>query len=112
MVSPSSTKMDAFLRTSSRQALISTRHLIWRGSQFTWRQQRLAEEAPLQEEVVAAKTRLWLGIPLTRKPVARFVPRALIPTAMEKFLSMEGNAKLPKMEKLWAPFSTTAATMV
>ena len=112
MVSPSSTKMDAFLRTFSLQALISTRHSIWRGSQFTWRQLRPAEEAPLQEEVVPMITGLWLGTPLTRKPVARFVPRALIPTAMEKFLSMEGSAKLPKMEKLWAPFLTTDATMV
>ena len=92
--------------------MISTRHLIWRGSQFTWRQQRPAEEAPLQEEVVPLTTGLWLGTPLTRRPVARFVPRALIPTAMGRFLCMEGSAKPPKMEKLWAPFSITAATMV
>ena len=53
----SSTKMAVCLKICFRLALINTLHSTWRGSLFTWQQQQPAEEAPLQEEVVAARIR-------------------------------------------------------
>ena len=53
------------------------------------------------------RTKLWFGIPLITKAAGKFVLRALLPTAMRKFPSMEKSARPHKMEKSWARFTTT-----
>lgn len=87
--------------------MIATRLMTWVGSLFIWLRLRPAEEAPLQEEAVAVKTRFWLGILLTEEPASKFVLRVLTPTATRKFLLLEKKGRLHRMDRWWARFTTT-----
>lgn len=112
VVLQSSTKTVVCLKASFQQVMISTRRSTWPGSLFTWQLPPPAEEAPLQEEEVAVKTKWWWGTPLTWKPAHRFVPRASpIPTATVRFLSTEKKARPIKMERWWGRSTTTNVTV-
>lgn len=102
-----STRTPVYLKASSQLATISTRRLTWRGSLYTWQLQQPAEEALLQGELDAAKTKWWWGTLQIWKPAGRFAPRALILTVMVKFLSTDGSVRLLRMERLLAPSTTT-----
>lgn len=87
--------------------MIATRLMTWVGSLSIWLRLRPAEEAHLQEEAVAVKTRFWLGIQLTEEPASKFVLRVLTPTATRKFLLLERKGRLHRMDRWWARFTTT-----
>ena len=103
--------MAACPTTFLTQVMISTLPTTWRGSLSTWRLLLPAEEAHLQGELVAVRTKWWPETELTRRLVLRFVPRLLTATVTQRFQSTGRKARPQRMEWSWAHFTTTGVTM-
>ena len=91
--------------------MTNTQRTTWRGSPSTWRPLLPAEEAPPQGELVVVPTLLWHEIPLTRGPALKSVPKLFTETVMPRSLSMEERARLQRMDRQWAHFTTMAVTL-